>query len=69
MNKHSELLIILTIVIFLLGLGYLWGYGAGMNKMRQIQDQVDCEVTYGSKTLSEVPVGCLKYFDLKDLKK
>jgi hypothetical protein len=68
-QMKKELFALLTIVALILATGYMFGYMAGMKKMAEIQDKVDCEIEYGGKSLGEVPVDCLKWFDLKGLKK
>jgi len=63
----KELFETLTIVTIILVIGYMYGYMAGMKKMAEIQDKVDCEIEYGGKPLGEVPADCLKWFDLEGL--
>ena len=46
-------------------MGYSTGYSKGMQKAQEISEQVTCEMDWGNKPLSEVPVECLKWFDIK----
>lgn len=45
-------------------IGYSIGNAKGWADSRENRERIDCEMDYGRKPLSEVPVECLKFFDL-----
>jgi hypothetical protein len=44
------------------------GYSIGYHNRGEDQKEWDCTGKYGSKPLSEVPVNCLKYFEVNKQK-
>lgn len=66
-NSINWLSILSTIFMYLLvaWAGYMVGEIRGMERQREIQKQVECQSDYGYKPISEVPVRCYQYFDIK----
>lgn len=59
---------ILAVALFALFFGVIGlsiGFSNGSNAAWEAMKKSDCQFEYSSKPVSEVPVKCLKYFDVK----
>lgn len=50
---------------FWMVIGYTIGYTRGMTDTYEAVKESDCRYEYASEPMSEVPVKCLKYFELE----
>lgn len=66
MSKQDKILSVIMFLVAGVGFfdGYMFGFGKGLDKAKQIMEKTECEVNYENASLSATPVRCLKYFNL-----
>lgn len=65
MKDITAIIGIVIVFGFWMFIGYTFGYTRGMTDTWEAQKEGDCRYKYSLEPLSEVPVKCLKYFELE----